>query len=172
MKSEINISQYLDKYVFNAKEISNSLVGNGKLVEKFVGYAFSEAKDAWRASWVLAVYSKSNAKDLNKYSDEFVNGLTNIKTDGHLRETLKILLNLDLEEEQTSEMFDFCMDVLQDNRRQASVRSIAFQFLIKISRDYPELKNEILIIFENIKDYLTSGVRHSMMLRIKENTIN
>jgi len=167
MTGEIDIAKYISGFDFNVKKVSDSLKNNPELIEKFVSHITAETKDAWRASWVLAHYTGKYSYDLNKYSDEIVNAAKIIKVDGHLRETLKIIINLDLNEEQTSEIFDLCFSILEDNRRQPSVRSIAFQYLMKVAENYPELENEILIIFENIKDYLSNGIRHSMSLRLK-----
>jgi hypothetical protein len=81
---------------------------------------------------------------------------------------LKIILNLNLTEEQTSEVFDSCYQLLQNNKMQSSVRSTCFNFLLKVAKDYPELKDEIRIIFENIKDYLSPGIKRGMELRLQK----
>lgn len=167
MKDKINISQYLEKSVFNIEKINKSLIENKMLIEEFVNYSLGSAKNAWRASWILANFSKTNPEILDKYADIIIKGIKKINSNGHLRETIKILLNLNLTEEQTSKVFDICYTLLEDNKRQPSVRSIAFQYLIKVANNYPELKREIIIVFENIKDFLPHGIKHSMEIRIK-----
>jgi hypothetical protein len=162
----MSISGYLEKYMFNAKDISKSLAGKEGLIKDFVEYAFSNEKDAWKASWVLSSYSKVHPEDLDIYTDKIISEIKKLKVEGHIRETLKILLNLNLNENQTSEVFDYCISLIEDNKRQASVRSISFQFLIKVAEKYPELKNEILIIFDNVKDFLSDGIKHSIEIRL------
>ncbi len=138
------------------------------LVYSYTKFALTDHKFAWRASWLLSHYSKKDTTVLQEYVDEFIQAAKIIKANGHLRETLKIIYNLKLNEEQTSEIFDLCMTLLEDNKRQASVRMIAFSFVLRVSEDYPELQNEIEIIVDNIKDYLSPGISRSMKDRVKK----
>ncbi|MDR2009161.1 MAG: hypothetical protein LBQ22_01595 [Bacteroidales bacterium] len=171
MDNNNEIYNYIATINFKVKELSGFIKGKPELLRSFVMYISSNTKEAWRASWVLAYYSSKYHEDLNPYADEIIRALKKINIDGHIRETLKILQNLDLSEEQTSEVFDICYDLLLDNHRKPSVRSIAFQFLLKVSKEYPELKNEIIAIFENIKEYLPHGIKHSMQIRLNNNNL-
>lgn len=168
---DFDIYTCISDFNFDVKNITQTLIGNNELLRKFVKYAISEEKHAWRAAWIISKYSEQTTEDLNIYADGFINAAKEIQADGHLREILKIIVHLNLNEDQNSEVFDLCLSLLQDNRRQSSVRSIAFQFLIKISKDYPELRNEISIIFDNIKDYLSHGIRYSMMKKLKNSNL-
>jgi hypothetical protein len=141
---------------------------NPELIDAYVDYAISNEKYAWRAAWVLQHLSQSNPEKLQKHSDKFVMALNSIEIHGHIREMLKIILNLKLSEEQTSEVFDSCYQLLQNNKMQSSVRFTCFNFLLKVANDYPELKEEIRIIFENIKEYLSPGIKRGMELRLQK----
>lgn len=163
-----NILKMISNLGFNNEIIIKSLESSPGLLDSFVEYAISQKKLAWRATWILSHYSKKNKKALEKYSDKFVDALNNIKVDGQLREALKIISNLELSEKQTSEVFDICLKLLKNNRRQSSVRMIAFNFLFKVAKDYPELYNEIFVIFESIKEYLSAGIRKSMSYKLEK----
>ena len=163
-----NILKMISNLGFNNEIIIKSLGSSPELLDSFVEYAISQEELAWRATWILSHYSKKNNRALQKYSSIFIMSLNNIKVDGQLREALKIICNLELSEKQKSEVYDICLGLFKNNRRQSSVRMIAFNFLFKIAKEYPELNNEIFIIFESIKEYLSQGIRKSIAHKLEK----
>ncbi|MDR2835963.1 MAG: hypothetical protein LBV69_07205 [Bacteroidales bacterium] len=137
-----------------------------KLIEELVNYSFSNNKEAWRVSWLLSKYSEKYPNSLKKYTEKFIENSKNLKIDGHLRQNLRIIFFLDLNEEELGEIFDICLNIFQDNKRQSSLRCIAFQILLKNTQNYPELKSELISIFENHKDYLTTEIKSSITKKI------
>lgn len=137
------------------------------LVDAYVEFSMTDHKYAWRAAWVIHHFSNANPEYINKYAARYIEMLSKTDRDGHLREIISILINLKLTEEQESELFDICYELIQSNKRQSSVRAISFRFMMRLAGHYPELKEEIKIIFENIKDYISPGIRNGMELRLK-----
>ncbi|HNQ67250.1 MAG TPA: hypothetical protein PKN32_02645, partial [Bacteroidales bacterium] len=137
------------------------------LVDAYVEYSLSDKEFAWRAAWVIHHYSDTYPENINKYADKYIKLLPNLRRDGYIREVLRILYNLNLNEPQICEVYDICSEFVQNNKVQSSVRAIAFQFIIKVASQYPELQKEIKIIFENIKDYLSPGIRSGMEMRLE-----
>ena len=154
----------------DVKNYSLKLYSNPNLLDAFVKYALSDKKFAWRAAWIVYHYAVKKPREMNKYAQYYIDILNEISGDGHIRELLKTVMLMNLSEKQTCKMFDFCFSILQNNKLQSSVRLVALKFLTRISEDYPELKNEIEIIFENIKDYLSPGIKRSMEMKIKQIT--
>lgn len=149
------------------KNYSAALVGNPELVKEFIGYAVSNKEYAWRAAWILHHYSQKYARELDQYSQVLIDSLLNITVHGHIREILKTIYNLKLTEKQTSEIFDICFDFLQNNKLQSSVRGTSFLFLMRVANEYPELKGDIEVIFDNVKDFVSPGIRYGMEMRLK-----
>lgn len=149
------------------KDYSRELEGNPQVVKDFVDYAVSNKEYAWRAAWILHHYSEKFPRELDQYAQILINSLKDVAGHGHIREILKVIYKLKLSEEQTSEMFDICYDFLQNNKLQSSVRGMSFMFLMRVANEYPELKGEIEVIFENIKDFLSPGIRHGMEMRLR-----
>ena len=166
--TKTDILQRLSNIGMGSVKMLDEVKTNSEFIDAYVDYAISNEKYAWRAAWVLQHLSQSNPEKLQQHTNKFVSALNNIEIDGHIREMLKIILNLKLTEEQTSEVFDSCYQLLQNNKMQSSVRSTCFNFLLKVAKDYPELKDEIRIIFENIKDYLSPGIKRGMELRLQK----
>ncbi len=168
VEQKINISGFLSGKDFKYRELIDLLSKDEQITELLAKYAFSKKENAWRAVWALYHSIESNGTEkLQKYADDFVKLAKSIKQDGYLRETIKIINKLDLNEEQTCEMYDLCMEILWDNKKQPSVRSVAFDFLLKTAEKYPELYNEILLVFERVKEHLSQGIKNSMMIKSK-----
>ena len=168
IKKNYDILKRVSEFEIGQDRMIAELNSDPKLVEEYIKFSLTNHKFAWRATWLLSHYSKNNTETLQKYVDIFIHTTKTIKKDGHIRETLKIIYNLKLNEKQTSDIFDICMNLLEDNRKQPSVRMIAFNFLMRVAKDYPELSSEIEIIIENIKDYLSPGIKNSMTQRINK----
>jgi hypothetical protein len=141
------------------------------LVDAYAEFSLSEHSFAWRAAWVIHHFSNKYPQQVQKYADKYITILPKLERDGHIREIISILINLDLTEEQETELFDICYELIQSNKRQSSVRAISFRFMMRLADNYPELREEIRIIFENIKDYISPGIRSGMELRLKNDTL-
>jgi argonaute-like protein implicated in RNA metabolism and viral defense len=136
------------------------------LVDAYVEFSMTDHKWAWRATWVVHHFSNKHANQINKYADQYIEMLSKTERDGHLREIISILINLNLSEEQEGELFDICYELIQSNKRQSSVRGISFRYMMRLAGRYPELKEELKIIFENIKDYISPGIRNGIEMRL------
>lgn len=163
-----DILKKVSEFEIGSQKMIGHLNADSNLVHAYIAFALTDDKYAWRATWLLSHYSNKHTEILQNYVDKFIQSAKSIEANGHLRETLKIIYNLELNEEQISEVFDLCMTLLEDNKRQASVRMIAFNFVYRVAIKYPELQNEIEIIVENIKDYLSPGIIRSMRKRISK----
>jgi hypothetical protein len=169
---KIDILYYVSELGNGPDNMLKQLEKDASLVDAYVEYSLSDKEYAWRAAWVIHHYSDTYPENINKYADKYIKLLPNLERDGYIREVLRILYNLNLNEPQICEVYDICCELVQNNKVQSSVRAIAFQFIIKVAAQYPELQEEIKIIFENIKDYLTPGIRHSVEYKMNNNLKN
>lgn len=118
---------------------------------------------SWRASWLLWSVMSKNDKRFEGYLDELVDILPHRK-DNQKREFLMILQRLDLKEEHEGRLIDICISLWESTEKQPSVRANAFKLLLKISKKYPELKQEIKGLTEpHYLDSLSKGVRSSVL---------
>jgi hypothetical protein len=167
MNAGYDILPYVSELGTGPSKMLGLLEKDPGLVDAYVDFSLSDHKYAWRATWVIHHFSTKNPQQINKYADLYIDMLSKTDRDGHLREIISILINLKLSEEQESELFDICYELIQSNKRQSSVRAISFRFMMRLADSYPELKEEIKIIFENIKDYISPGIRNGMEMRLK-----
>ncbi|MEN8191260.1 MAG: hypothetical protein ABFS12_00505 [Bacteroidota bacterium] len=117
--------------------------------------------EAWRAAWLLNHYMKENDQRVKLQIKKIIKVIPT-KQDGHQRELLKILNKMELSEKQQGKLFDICLTIWESIHKSPSVRGTAFMFLLKISKKYPELRNEIVHLTQNhYTDTLSPGIKHS-----------
>ena len=117
---------------------------------------------SWRAAWLLWSCIEKNDTRIQPHIQSLIEGLKD-KKDGHQRELLKILIVMELSEEQETNLMDYCIRLWKDIQKTPSIRYTAFRFIHKIALKYPELSNEIKF-YTDIKyvESLSPGVRKSI----------
>lgn len=118
---------------------------------------------SWRAAWLLWSCIEENDERVKKHIKKLIKGLKG-KADGHQRELLKIIHIMDLSEKDESFMFDWCVDVWKAIDKKPSVRYNAFKYLKKLSKKYPDLKNEIALYTDDrYLKTLSPGVKNGII---------
>ena len=122
---------------------------------------------SWRAAWLLFDCMEENDRRIRKYLKGIIGSITE-REDGHQRELLKILLRMELNEEQEGLLFDFCAGLWENISKTPSVRLTAFKFIAKMAAKYPELSNEIAgLTQDRYLDSLSPGVKRSISRMLK-----
>ena len=103
---------------------------------------------SWRAAWLVWSCMEKNDKRIRKYVKDIIKVFPERK-DGQLRELLKILEQMEIDQESEGLLFDHCVTVWLRNDKQPSVRFNAFKILVKITHRYPELAKEVLLLTRN-----------------------
>lgn len=123
---------------------------------------------SWRAAWLLWSCMEKNDLRIQSHIKEIIDSLKN-KDDGHQRELLKILMQMELNDEQEGFLFNYCSTLWENINKKPSVRFTAFQFIIKMAKKYPELSNEIVFLTQNhYLDSLTPGAKKSITKILKK----
>ena len=85
------------------------------------------------------------------------------KEDGHQRELIKILGQMNLNDEHEGRLFNICMTVWESINKRPSVRYTAFVFIIKIAKRHPEISGEIdFITQDRYMESLSPGIKNSI----------
>ncbi len=123
---------------------------------------------SWRAAWLLWSCIVENDHRIQEHIEKIINSITN-KKDGHQRELLKILQQMELNEDHEGFLFDVCVTIWKKINKRPSVRFTAFSFIVKTAKKYPELFNEISFLTQNqYLDSLSPGIKNSVNRMIKE----
>ncbi len=123
---------------------------------------------SWRAASLLWSCMEYNDSRIRKHAQKIINALL-CANDGHQRELLKILLNMDLKKEHEGILFDKCMTIWESINKQPSVRFTALKFVQKMAEKYPELSSEVNFITQDqYFKTLSPGVRKSILKATKK----
>ena len=123
---------------------------------------------SWRAASLLWSCMEENDRRIKGYIKNIINVITD-KDDDHQRELLKILLQMELNEEYESYLFDLCISIWEKINKKPSVRFNAFKMIVKIVKKYPELSGEIVFLTQNqYTDPLSPAAKKSIFKMIKK----
>ena len=123
---------------------------------------------SWRSAYLLWSCIEENDARVKKYVKSIIASIKS-KNDGHQRELLKILYQMELEEKHEGVLFDICINIWQQINKTPSVRMTALKFIIKIANKHPDLSKEIdLITDEHYLKTLSPGVKRSILKLIKK----
>jgi hypothetical protein len=123
---------------------------------------------SWRAAWLLWSCMDKNDERVKAHVGTIMDVIPSLK-DGHQRELMKILYNMDLDEAYEGRLFSLCMDLWEQIHKTPSVRGNAFILIYRMAQKYPELMNEIeLLTQEQYMESLSPGIRHSLLKIMKK----
>jgi hypothetical protein len=123
---------------------------------------------AWRSAFLLSSCMKDNDDRVKKYLKSIINSLPS-KSDGHQRDLLRILYRMKLTDKNEGLVFDTCIRLWEQIGKASSVRVMAFKFIIKIAKQYPELLSEISVLMQDhYLESLSPGIKCSARRMIDE----
>jgi hypothetical protein len=164
------VSVLEDKLLSSYKEEMISFMhAHPEFFEEAIELAISDKQPySWRAAWLLWSCMEENDKRIQKYIKNIADTLET-KDDGHQRELLKILFNMEVGEEYQGKLFNLCMDIWEKIDKAPSVRVNALKFIIKIAKKHPELSQEInFLTQDHYLESLSPGAKHSVLKMMKK----
>jgi len=123
---------------------------------------------SWRAAWLLWSCMEENDPRIRDYIRIMIDTIPS-KKDGHQRELLKILQQMEISEKDEGYLFDASVTIWEKINNRSSVRWHAFNTIVRIAKRHPYLFNEINFLTENhYLDTLSPGIKNSIYKMIKE----
>mgnify|MGYP007063363676 CR=1 FL=1 len=135
---------------------------------KILLLAIKNKKDfSWRAAWLIVRVLKLNDIRLSPFVFRIIRSIPE-KRDGHQRELLKMVSKFNLSKKQEGVYFDVCMNIWLDIKKKSGTRYYAILFLLKISKKYPEIRNELDYLLEDYyTKMLSPGIKQSVLNKVK-----
>ncbi len=156
-------------------EMVRFLTEHPEYFEETINVALTQQQPfCWRAAWIVGGCMKKNDPRVTPYISKIIEVLPELE-DGHQRELLKILIQLDLAEEHEGQLLDLAIEIWEQVRKQPGVRHFAFRIMFEAIKKYPELTNEILMLTQpQYVNSLSPGIKNSIlkMKRAVENSIS
>lgn len=123
---------------------------------------------SWRATWMIGGCVNKFSSKIQPYIQNILDVLPELE-DGHQREFLKVLNQLELDDEHEGQLLDFSIHLWEQLKKQPSVRHTAFRIMVKAAKKYPELNNEILMLTQpQYLNTLSPGVKAGVFKMIDE----
>jgi hypothetical protein len=121
----------------------------------------------WRSAWLLHGCMENNDPRLKEHVTSIILAIET-KKGGHQRELLKILLKMELDDDQEGMLFDTCLGIWEQTRLQPSIRYTAFCFILNVARKHPDLISEIKFLTgQQYLDTLSPGIKNSVKKMIE-----
>jgi hypothetical protein len=117
---------------------------------------------SWRAASLVKNCMEQNDERLRGYLDRIID-LIPTKREGHARELLVIVQQMDLNEDQEGKVFDLCVNLWEKTGNQPSVRHNAFRQMCAIAKKHPDLIHEIELLTDSMyMESLSPGVKRAI----------
>ena len=119
-----------------------------------------DVRVAQRAAWSVSWAARKQPQIVQPYVGVLISQLK--RTDVHnavIRNSLRILEDLDIPEEFHGEVMDACFQFLQRRDTAIAIKAFALTVLFNLSKIYPDIKNELRVIIEENMDYETAAYK-------------
>ncbi|MDG1804664.1 hypothetical protein [Flavicella sp.] len=158
------------KELFETRKSKEGLMrfikSNTEAFSPLLQLSLKNTPEAWRASWLIGHAMTTNDTRVQGAIDSLIEALPSLK-EGHQRQTIIILLKMQLDDEQEGKLFDICLNIWENIKLIPSTRITAMKFILSIVDKFTELKDEIkLWTQEQYTESLSPGIKHSLNKQI------
>lgn len=109
----------------------------------------------WRAAWIMSNMDSAIVRDTFPSAQELIDRLYSKSKDGYRREILKVLVHLELDEDEEGALYEAALKMWEDLALASAARLHALRAMARIGQLYPELNQEILAYYD---DHYLQGV--------------
>ena len=137
------------KAVINASEV---IEGSPELFKGMLDLCSEPYPIAMRASRVIQIFCKKYPETIFSYLETLSDELLKTNVDGVKRSFLKIMIDIvEINRIDNSGLiFNKCLDWLFTDKETIAVRAYSIDLLEKFALQEPDLKNELIIVLENL----------------------
>lgn len=111
-----------------------------------------------RSSRVIWLIAKKYPDFIKPYLPDFIDRLPRFEVEGVRRNILSILTDVSLPDIDLGKLFDLCYTWLKSDKEPVAIRGNSITVLYKISEKEPELKAELIELFESQLPCSSSGI--------------
>jgi len=111
-----------------------------------------------RAVWSLTIFAKRHPYFMKPRAGEIIEALQITPSSSVRRCLLNLLTHADLPEEQAGYLFDYCIEIIESPSAEIAQKAYAMTILYNISEKEPDLKPELIALFESQMDDEHGGI--------------
>ena len=157
-----------DIRVFKAPVLAKEILKQGKESDLVTLALDKDKLVSSRAMWVVGHCDDLEHERIKPFHDQLIGNLKNKDLhDGVIRGTLRLFQKHNVPKKQESFMLDLCYSYLKNPSEAIAVRAFSITVAYNISKSYPELLQELLIV---LNDLSITEDGAAMRSRIKNTT--
>ena len=119
------------------------------------------------ASWPITVIGEKRPLLIFPYLAEMLAVLDNPAHDAVIRNTIRVMQNLDIPEELEGEVYDRCFGYFVDPKEKPAIRVFSMTVLTNIALKYPDLKEELVKSIELYFPFGSAGFKSRAKKELK-----
>jgi hypothetical protein len=112
-----------------------------------------------RAAWAITIYGKRFPEKIESRVREIAGILPRTKSASIKRCLLNLLSRTEIPEDLSGRVFDFCFELVESAKSGIAHKAYAMTIMYRISESEPELKPELISLFESQLDDESAGVK-------------
>lgn len=116
-----------------------------------------EKTPAMKATWIIGTSAEKDARLIQKHSSRILEILLADKQSGYMRELIKALVEVQLQEKDEGPFINYCFEQLNRNGIDVAIKYASIKGIEKFLSKYPELKVELISTLESQLDLNTEA---------------
>ena len=145
----------------NARKIAAyASADDGNLQELFDSFTSNEYRVAQRAAWAVSQVADKNPQQIMPYIPILVSKLQ--EQGIHLavvRNAVRILQQVEIPDTYHGEVMNACFRFVEDPETPVAIKAFSLTTLDNLSRQYPEIRQELKLIIENRWEHESAAFR-------------
>jgi hypothetical protein len=158
------------QYIKELLEAEHSKVQTMRVVE-YIGHDREKFEalmqlffaDDWclnqRSSWPIPFIVERFPELIYPYLEQLINNLENPSHNAVVRNTVKLLQNIDIPDKLQGQVVNICMALLADPKEPVANRIFSMTVIYNLSKKWPDLQNELLILIESQMENESAGFK-------------
>ena len=144
----------------NAVRVAAYIGGDREKFDELMQIFFSdEKKMVNRAAWVMSHAVDKYPHLIVPYIGEFIPMLKSHKLVAVRRNIARVLQYVNIPEEYQGELVNICFDILLNPKDALAVQAFSMTILYNITLEQPELKDELILVIEDMLPNGSPGIK-------------
>ncbi len=146
-----------------------SYVGHSKTrMKELMIYFFHEKwRYNQRSAWAIGEIGTNYPKLIYPYLEKMLANLDIASHNAVIRNTMKVISEIDIPEKLEGEIFDRSMKYLEDAKAPVAVRCYSINILENIAANYPELQEDLVAVLKEHLPHGSAGLKYRCRRAIK-----
>lgn len=124
-------------------------------------FLHDEYRVVQRAAWVLSYVAEKHPGLVQPHLEKMVNRMGDAGIPAAVkRNVVRVLQFMPIPENLQGPVMDYCFRFLEDPKETIAVRAFSMTVLANLAQQYPEIKNEIILLIEDqLREGASPGIR-------------